>query len=259
MMWLLFALFQLFAGVLFLFLSAVLLYRRLVNRWLKFTALYAVSYAVGSWSIFGELPVFITFLAERPDFTSLFWIVLLFAGPVACVGYGLFRQLSGMQIGGMLLVYAAGLFSFFSLSGLESPIPLHSVLIGSPYVLFYVGTPILVGWMVFRGAECNRIAGALVAFGSMLVLLTVVTTMYFGVPFGLGFELSEHTKAWIALGSLALGVFGIPAVVGYGWMHAWERKTIVGAVTLFLVTVIGVASFVGLTIGYGALFPTPKP
>jgi hypothetical protein len=252
-------LFDVSCGALFIYVTALLLYQRLFSRWLGFGFGFVVAYTLSVWWMFGQLPGPVQSFVASPGTAPMVSLLVFLVGPTVCVGYCLVCQLSWMQTAGVLACYMALAIGLLLLAGWIPMATFVAYVALLPYVLFFVGTPLVLGWAMFRGMACGSIAGLLFGWFFALVLVSIVITNYFGIPFGLFYTLGEHTKAWIGLGVLAAGLMGIPSIVGYGWMHDWGRKAIAGALVLFLTGMSTAVLLVQLTVGWQALFPGGNP
>lgn len=237
--------YQLLSGMLFLMLSAILIYHRLFTRWLAFSIAFFISYLVGSYLLFGRVPEFMN--------DAVLWplcVFLLFFGTPACAAYCVFRQLTFSQVAAAVTGYLVALLGLVFWLGFGEKTEVQDFLVSMPYLLFFIGSPVVVGMCVYRGMACSAVFGVYLVFCFCLLGAMVATTSYFDRPFGFAYELAPYTKAWIEIGSAAFGLFSIPAVVGYGLMHGWERRAIFGAATLGVIVIAVVALMVELTIGY---------
>src|ERR1700739_405927 len=105
----LFGAYQLLSVLLFLFLSAVLLYHHRFGRWLWFAVCYFVIYLLGGVFFFGRLPSYVP--ADLASFAR-YWlevgsVLLLVFGFPAVLGYSLVCGHTGKQQMGALLIFLA--------------------------------------------------------------------------------------------------------------------------------------------------------
>jgi len=149
---------------------------------------------------------------------------------------------------GFFAVYIAGSYFFFG--RLPEIFDAQEVISSLPYVLFYLGTPLLFGYLLFRQLSGLQILGVLVSFLSTLALLLVVTTNYYRRPFGFFYELTPHARAWIEVGSVLFLVVGTLIVAGYCLLSTLTWLQTFGAFVMFLGLVVLIAAMVWLTIGY---------
>lgn len=106
----LFGAYQLVGTLLFLFLTAVMLYHRRLTRWLKFSVGFIPIHVLGSLVFFGRVP---SHMAELFS-TGQFWvktgaIILLLFGPFAVLGWALVKGFTAKQATGALLIFAAAM------------------------------------------------------------------------------------------------------------------------------------------------------
>ena len=249
--------YQVVSVVLFLFISAVMLYHGLLRRLLAFSLGFFVVYGIGSYAFFGDVSV--PFVAS--DTVRAVPYFLFFFGAFACVGYCLVSQLSWWQTLGVLSCFLFLLLAFVFVTGTATevvlPLPGRGSIIRSlislPYILFFVGSPLVLGYCLYEGFGFRQSVGLYLMYCFTLILLTIASTNYFGVPFGIYFELSEFTQAWIELGATIAVLVGLPAVLGFCLMNSWSFRESLGALFTFgtLATVVVVA--VHLTIGFDFL------
>ncbi len=183
----LFVLYKSVCVLLYLWLSALLLYHRLFTRWLRFSLGFFIVYVFGSYFFFGVLPE----------------------------------------------IFAA-----------------QELMSALPYVLFYLGTPLLLGFLLLRQLLPLQIIGVLISFLSILGLLLVVTTNYYDRPFGFVYELTPHARAWLEIGSVLLLAIAALVALGYCFASMLTWSQTFGAFIMFLGLVVLVVSLVWLTIGY---------
>ncbi|MBI4454736.1 MAG: hypothetical protein HY644_02430 [Acidobacteria bacterium] len=243
-----------FSILLFLFLSAVLLYHRLLRRWLSFSIGFFAVYALGSYFFFGraEIP-----FAGNERFLAIPYL-LFFFGTLAVFGYCFIRQLTLLQSLGVLVCYLFALvgFSFVTgqLTGMDVGLPtqgsVERFFASAPYVILLFGTPIVFGYCLLNHYCLQAAAGAALIFIFVVLFFIAGTSNYFNRPFGFSPGLSLHTRAWIELGSLLLLVLGLPALFGYGLLNSWTCKQALGGIVLFLVGASAIAVLVQLTVGY---------
>lgn len=101
--------YQLLSVMLFLFLSAVLLYHHRFKRWLWFTVSYFTIYVLGCFFFFGRAPAY--FPADLAAFAK-YWlevgsVLLLVFGFFAVLGYSLLSGHNARQQMGAVLIFLA--------------------------------------------------------------------------------------------------------------------------------------------------------
>lgn len=244
-----FATYRFIAILLFLLLSAVLLYHRAIRRWFRFSLAYMVVYALGGFLFFGKLvlPLSDSSIRGMP-------YLLFFFGTIACVGYCIVRQLSWRQTAGVLGCYFAVLVGFLMLAGVDIGLPregaVESFLVYLPYVLFFAAAPIVVGLCLIKGCTIQQSAGILLLFGFGLLICLIAALSYFARPFGFAPQLSLYSRAWIEVGSVLLAFVGFLLVLGNSLLSSLTFKESLGAIVTFFALTASVLSLVHLTIGY---------
>lgn len=250
----LFGAYQFLSIVLYLFLSAVLVYHRLVGRWLKFSCVFFFVYAAGSYLFFGIWPL--PFPTREAFEASPYY--LFFFGSAACVGFALGRELSFRQTAGLLVLYlfavATMVFLLEAALGVDLMLPgkgmIEKFILALPYIGFYIGVPIVFGYCMYKGMGIFQAVGLLLVFGFSLVLVIAATTNYFGKPFGFFYELQPHARAWIEVGSVLALVLGVFGVIGFSLLNGMTEEQTNGAFLVFLALMGLVMALVHLTIGY---------
>lgn len=250
----LFNTYQFFSIFLYLFLSVILIYHRLFKRWIKFSFGFFIVYVLGSYIFFGSLPI--PFISQETVKALPYF--LFFFGTMACVGYCLINGLSLGQSIGLIICYFFLILVFLFASGISIGIDLgipkkgtvEKFLISLPYILFYVGSPIAIGFWIYRGMSLKEIFGAYMIFFFILVLAIVVTTNYFHRPFGFVYELNFYTRAWIEITSVFIAILGLPIVLGFCLLKSLNLRESLGTFIIFLSVMAGVISIIHLTMGY---------
>jgi hypothetical protein len=159
----------------------------------------------------------------------------------------LFRRWLKFSLG-FFVVYTLGSYFFFG--KLPEIFDSQAMISSLPYILFYIGTPLLFGYLLFRQLSAFQILGVLISFLSTLALLLVVTTNHYNRPFGFAYEFMPHARAWIEVGSLLFFIIGLLMVAGYCFITALTWLQTFGVLLIFLGVVVLVASLIWLTIGY---------
>lgn len=183
----LFGTYQVMGVALYLFLSSVLLYHRLILRWMKFCLCFFIFYLIGSLLFFSKSP-----------------------------------------------------FPFLT----------RDLLAALPYILLYVGSPLLLGYCLLRQFSFLETAGSLLIFCAVTVSMMIAYTNFYGTSWGFFYELQPHTKAWIEIASIVLLFSGLFSVGGYARLCDLEHSQRVGAVLIFLAVMGAVIGGVHFTIGY---------
>lgn len=246
----LFIVYQFFCILIFLFLSTILLYNRLFQRWIFFSIGFFVIYSFGSFLFFGRLSI-----PLDKNILQILVYFLFFFGTAACIGFCLLYQLNLRQSIGIILCYFFVLsgFSLLILGTAGLRLPKDSVenfLSSLPYILFYVGSPIIIGACLYRGMCFKQIFGIYLIFCGSLAMSIVATTNYFQRPFGLYYMLNPYTKLWLEIGSALLIIAGLPAVIGACFFHSLAPKQTLGVLLIFLSIVTLVLVSVHMTIGF---------
>lgn len=250
----LFHIYQFVCILLFLLLSAVMLYNRLFQRWLKFSTGFLVVYFLGSYFFFGK--VLVPFTSKEAFHTLSYF--LFFFGTIACAGSCLIRGMSLRQSIGIVLCYFFVLFGFIlilgAVAGVEVRLPqegaVQALLMTLPYILFYAGSPLVVGYCLYRCMSVREITGIYLMFCAILGLMIIGTTNFFNLPFGFFYELNPHARAWVEVGSALLVIVGLPAVIGYCLFYSLSVREAFGAVVVFLAVMTAIVALIQLTIGY---------
>lgn len=255
---LLFNAYQIFSVFLFLFLSVLLIYHRLFNRWLKFSLGFFVVYLLGSYFFFGKVDI--PFASEKTLRAIPYF--LFFFGSVACIGYCLFKQLGLWQSIGLLICWFFALLVVVFLSGgssarigFSNPTTgwVEDFLASMPYIIFYIGSPLVLGYGLYRELGLRQTTGLYLVFCFFVLLTIVGASNYFNRPFGFFYELSPHARAWIEIGSILVLMLGLIAVIGYCLLHSYTGTESVGAIIVFLVVMAAVMVTIQLTMGYQIL------
>ncbi len=254
----LFGTFQLLSLVLYLFLSAVLVYHRLIGRWVNFSFAFFLVYGIGSFLFFGIWPL--PFPTKEAFQNSPYF--LFFIGGAAVLGFGFGRGLGLKEILGIQLVYLFAVSVFVYL--LEGPLGVDFLLPGkgsvegfllyAPYIGFYAGTPMVFGYCMYRDMSLHQTAGVMLIFLFCLLLAIVGGTNYFSRPFGFFYEMRPHARAWIEIATVFAAVLGLLGVIGYGLLHGLKQHERLGALVLYLAVIGPAVVLVHLTIGYEHLW-----
>lgn len=179
-------LYQVMCILLYLLLSAVLLYHRLPQRWLRFSAAFFILYAIGSFLFFGVVPL--------PFLTRGFLDAL-------------------------------------------------------PYVGFFIGAPLLLGFCLHRGLSFAQTTGLFIMLTFCLALLIIISSAYYGTSFGFPRSLHPYTHAWIEVAAALSLVFGLLSLWGYGLYAGLRPGAIMGTSIIFVAVMGLVFAIIYFTIG----------
>lgn len=231
--------------ILFLLFSMVLLYHRLIRRWVVFSVGFFVLYARGSYLFFevSPIPVGLERVVEKLPY------FLFFFGATACVGMALLRQYTVGQTVGVSSMFLFLLLGFsFVLSGLAGTnftLPRHgsvqTVLKSLPRLVLYVGLPVGLGAGLRQGAEARYLVGSAIAVVAISVLVGIGVYGYFGDAPEFASQLGLH------IGMAALGASFLASTAG-SWLG--------GALSVLLVLGLPVLVAVGLRRGSSIFIDT---
>lgn len=249
--------YQLISVFLYLFLSVLLIYHRFFRRWIYFSFGFFIAYLIGSYVFFGQFPI--PFVSAKTF--GLLPYFLFFFGTVACLGFCQINELNLRQSSGIFILYFFLLSIFLFLSGKSIGIDLtvpekgavERFITSAPYILFFVGSPIAVGYWMYGGKSPREIIGAYIIFFFSLVLAIILTTNYFNQPFGFFYEFEPHARYWIEMSSILVAVLGIPAIIGFCLINSMSSDQALGLLILFLVIMVGVFTVMHLTMGHELL------
>ena len=184
----LFGAYQLIGLILYLFLSAVLIYHRLLGRWMRFCAGFFVIYTVGSYVFFGRTPF--AFLTK--EFLSALPYISIYLGAPIVLGYCLFRGLGFWETTGLLLIFASAMI--LMIVGISNAYnqPFGFFYVLQPHARFWIeivsilvlvlGFFAVIGYGHFYALETGQ------RFGAILIFLAVMGVVVGGIHFSMGYE-----------------------------------------------------------------------
>jgi hypothetical protein len=242
-----FAVYKTICLLLFLLLSGVLIYNRLLKRWLLFSAGFFLVYVAGSYLFFRTLPFQIS-----QDFLDLIPNLLFFGGCIACIGVCLYRQLTLSQTIGLLGCYLVLLVFILFVIGKNmqylKEANVESLLLSAPYILFILGIPMVIGYCLYKGLCLWEAFGACAIVCSGLLLILFSASSFFHHPLT---ETSIQVRALVEYGSLLFLVIGLPVVIGYSLLSSeMSFKQGVGAIIVFLAMMAALIATIYFTLGY---------
>lgn len=149
--------------LLYLFVSAILLQQaRPVSHYVRFSALFFVAYVVGAFLFFQEvvLPLSPEARAVLPAFLATF-------GLVCALSWALLRQLSALQIVGVLGAWSVAVIAWILV--VEHPDRVGEWIAIAAVLVLLVGIPGVLGYSLLQAGW-----GAQERWGSMLIFLAVM-------------------------------------------------------------------------------------
>ena len=183
--------YQLAMVLLYVILSAILIYRRLFRRWLTLSCGFFVAYLVGSYVFFGasHLPLSDEILAELP-------LILLSFGTTACLGYALLRQFTAAQTLGLVLSFTIIVLTLCFLAGGISPESLRAWIALASLMTLVLGLIALLGYAMTRDDW-----GGGQRVGAVLLFLALTPAVLVVVELTIGYEsisqLVSERPAWL--------------------------------------------------------------
>lgn len=178
------SLFKLASVVLFLFVSSVLLYHRLVRRWLGFTVAFFLVYLLASYFFFHQIPLPVKTKTLLGDVGEFLFFFILFAG----LGVALFKRLSFAQGLGLLILSSLVLAGFASSDAMHADffktlgektragVEVASLLLALLGLLAVLGYAMLSEW---SGRQ---------AFGAAVVFLAFMAALVAVIHFTIGYH-----------------------------------------------------------------------
>jgi len=197
----LFGTYQFFSLVLYLFLSAVLIYHRLLGRWVRFCMGFFIIYTVGSYVFFGKSPF--TFLTK--EFLSALPYIFIYVGSPIVLGICLFRGFGFWETAGVLLIFVCAMVLMIVgiTNAFNKPFGFFYELL--PHARFWIEiTSVLIlvlGLIVVLGFGLMYLPDSDQRLGAVLVFLAVVGAVIGVVHFTIGYK-----YIWSVLG-LERGLF----------------------------------------------------
>ena len=171
----LFAAFKGSMVVLFVVISTAMLYHRLFRRWLRFSFVFILVYAVGAYAFFGkaDLPLPAGVLVALPHY-------LFFFGSFGVLGISLIRGYTLAQSIGVLACYQLGVLTLLFLAGRMTPAEIKGWIAMTTLLMFLVGLPAVVGYARLQSLDKQQTLGAIVIFLAFLAAVMVVVDLTIG-------------------------------------------------------------------------------